>query len=152
MYQTKKLVSMQRFSMYHVAAIQIQWFWRKYKQQFQKVSIVDQAAHKIQRRWRSHTNTKIFQFFKQLIEFKERGDPRELLRSINPRETQLLDVASNVHVRFRLGGEKFPPTVYYKIFTHGGLCDVNSYAPRDYNHERRTLKDAKKHLHPKLAE
>ena len=87
-----------------------------------------------------------------MIDFKERGNPKELLRSINPREIALLDVASNVHVRFRLGGEKFPPTVYYKIFTHGSLCDVNSYAPRDYNEERRYFKNSKKHVHPHLTE
>jgi len=43
-----------------------------------------------------------------------------------------LDVASNVHIRFRLGGENFPPTIYYKIYCHGSVCDINSFAPRDY--------------------
>jgi hypothetical protein len=49
---------------------------------------------------------------------RERGDPRELLKSINPREAQLADAASGIHVRFRLGGTVFPPLVFYKIFTH----------------------------------
>ena len=49
---------------------------------------------------------------------RERGDPKELLRSINPREAQLADAASGIHVRFRLGGTVFPPLVFYKIYTH----------------------------------
>ena len=37
-----------------------------------------------------------------------------------------------MHVRFRLGGDRFPPLIYYKLYIHSGLCDVNSFAPRDY--------------------
>jgi hypothetical protein len=44
---------------------------------------------------------------------------------------------AGTHVRFRLGGHRFPPEVYFKIFTHRPLCDVNSFAPRDYNFERK---------------
>lgn len=44
----------------------------------------------------------------------------------------LLDPAAKCHIRFRLGGEKFPPLIYYKIFTHGPLCDIGAFAPRDY--------------------
>ena len=40
-------------------------------------------------------------------------------------------------MRFRFGGHRFPPEVYFKIFTHRPLCDVNSFAPRDYNFERK---------------
>ena len=28
--------------------------------------------------------------------------------------------------------EKFPPNIYYKIFTYRPVTDVNSFAPRDY--------------------
>jgi hypothetical protein len=31
-----------------------------------------------------------------------------------------------------LGGTKFPPLIYYKIFSHGGIVDIGSFAPRDY--------------------
>lgn len=54
------------------------------------------------------------------------------MKSINPAEAGLLDPAARCHLRFRLGGEKFPPLIYYKIFTHGGLVDINAFAPRDY--------------------
>ena len=56
----------------------------------------------------------------------------ELLKSINPSEAGLLDGAARCHIRFRLGGEKFPPLIYYKIFSHGGIVDINAFAPRDY--------------------
>lgn len=50
-----------------------------------------------------------------------------------------------MHLRFRLGGENFPPNIYYKIYIHGSYCDVNSYAPRDYS----TLKKPENtHSHP----
>ena len=26
----------------------------------------------------------------------------------------------------------FPPKIYYKIYVNGPLCDINSYAPRNY--------------------
>lgn len=68
---------------------------------------------------------------------RERGDPRELLRVINPREAQLADAASGVHVRFRLGGTTFPPLVFYKIFTHRSIVDICAFGPRDYASEVR---------------
>jgi hypothetical protein len=56
-----------------------------------------------------------------------------LLKVINPVEAQLLDPAVGAHVRFRLGGLDWPPQIYYKIFLHSPVCDVNSYAPRNYS-------------------
>lgn len=61
--------------------------------------------------------------------------PTCLYRSIVPSEASLLDRAAGVHVRFRLGGVIFPPMVLYKIFTHKPLCDINSFAPRNYSKE-----------------
>jgi hypothetical protein len=28
--------------------------------------------------------------------------------------------------------EKFPPNIYYKIFTHRNVADIGAFAPRDY--------------------
>jgi len=78
----------------------------------------DRAARVIQRAWLGFRNSRIFRYYRDLIHFRERGDPRELLKSINPREAQLADAASGIHVRFRLGGTVFPPLVFYKIYTH----------------------------------
>lgn len=77
-----------------------------------------------------------------MLYFHQKGNPKDILRAINPSEAFLIDGASNIHIRFRLGGEKFPPLIYYKIYTHGGICDINSYAPRDYTMVRKvTMKE-----------
>lgn len=60
---------------------------------------------KIQRAWRSFTNVRIFKYYKELINFKEKGDPTQLLKSVNPGEAFILDAATKCHVRFRLGGD-----------------------------------------------
>ena len=54
-------------------------------------------------------------------------------------ESKYIDNASGIHVRFRLGGEKFPPYIMYKIYTHHPLVDLGSFAPRNY-----TLETSKK--------
>ncbi|KAH0789255.1 IQ calmodulin-binding motif family protein [Histomonas meleagridis] len=69
---------------------------------------------------------------KEIIQFRNKGDPASLLRVINPIEAKLLDSSIGAHVRFRLGGTGWPPQIYYKIFLHSPVCDVNSYAPRNY--------------------
>ena len=42
-------------------------------------------------------------------------------------------VFPGLHVRFRLGGECFPPRLLYKIFTHRPVTDICSFCPRNYN-------------------
>ncbi|CAM9878137.1 unnamed protein product, partial [Chrysoparadoxa australica] len=66
------------------------------------------------------------------LRFQLSGDPRLMLRTINPEETDLFDKAAGVHVRFRLGGHTFPPTIYYKVYTHNPVSDVGAFAPRYY--------------------
>ena len=82
------------------------------------------------------TFRQIFAYYRDTIQFREQGSAAELLKCINPREARLLDRAAQVHVRFRLGGMVFPPTVYYKIYAHGAVTDVGAYAPRDYTAAR----------------
>ena len=36
--------------------------------------------------------------------------------------------------------QKFPPLIYYKIFTHGSIVDINAFAPRDYEKMRKEKK------------
>ncbi|KAJ1548880.1 hypothetical protein HK405_013529, partial [Cladochytrium tenue] len=61
----------------------------------------------------------IQRFYRDLIRFRERGDPAKLLRFVNPKEAKLIDPASNVHVRFRLGGG------WYKRFENNGWRAVS---------------------------
>ena len=88
----------------------------------------------------SHTppsRRQIYHFYVDLIKFRERGDPQLMLKCINPKEASLIDSASGLHVRFRLGGASFPPTIYYKIFCHAPVADMCSFAPKDYVDARR---------------
>ncbi|XP_066517476.1 protein MFI-like [Hoplias malabaricus] len=104
--------------------------------------VYDQAARIIQRLWRKHVNIAVFKYFKDLVNFGSHGDPRNLLKYVNPREAEMLDAASGVYVRFRLGGTTFPPNVYYKIFTHRPIVDLCASSPKDYTHA------GQKHLVP----
>lgn len=82
---------------------------------------------------------------------REQGDPKQLLKCINPREADLMDAAAGVHVRLRLGGETFPPMIYYKIFTRRPVADVCSFGPRNYSQELRPYGEPKKITITKLA-
>ncbi|KAM7435649.1 hypothetical protein ABFA07_014441 [Porites harrisoni] len=92
----------------------------------------EEAAKIIQRSWRQHIDVQVYRYYRDLINFKSRGDPSSMLKCINPREAELLDAAAGVHIKFRLAGEKFPPNIYYKIFTHRNIVDLCANAPRDY--------------------
>jgi len=125
------------------ASIQYEWRSREYARRKRKSprrrrrqSPELRAALLMQERWRRYTNRMIFRYFRDLIYFREQGDPAQLLKSINPKEASLMDTALAVHVRFRLGGAAYPPTIYYKVFTHGAVTDVCSFAPRDYTRHK----------------
>ncbi|XP_026793880.2 protein MFI [Pangasianodon hypophthalmus] len=96
--------------------------------------LYDRAARVIQRTWRKHANIVVFKYFKNLVNFRNQGDPRLLLKYVNPREADILDAASGVYIRFRLGGTSFPPNIYYKIFTHRPIVDMCANSPKDYTH------------------
>ncbi|KXJ17075.1 Uncharacterized protein C11orf65 [Exaiptasia diaphana] len=64
----------------------------------------NEAAKVIQRSWRKHIDTQVYRYYKDLINFKTRGDPALMLRCINPREADILDSAAGVHIKFRLAG------------------------------------------------
>uniref|UniRef100_G3NBU8 Uncharacterized protein n=1 Tax=Gasterosteus aculeatus aculeatus TaxID=481459 RepID=G3NBU8_GASAC len=98
------------------------------------------AARVIQRTWRSHVNREVFKYFKELISHCNQQDPRGILKTVNPREAQLMDAAAGVFIRIRLGGTTFPPNVYYKIFTHAPIVDLCASSPKDY-----TKPDLQKH-------
>ncbi|KAJ3188239.1 hypothetical protein HDU85_005389 [Gaertneriomyces sp. JEL0708] len=91
-----------------------------------------EAAIRIQRMWKSYYNLKIYRFYRDLIKYRLRGHPGKILRFINPQESRLMDPAMAIHVRFRLGGSSFPPTIFYKIFAHKSLIDMNAFSPRYY--------------------
>ncbi|GMH32346.1 hypothetical protein BSKO_00180 [Bryopsis sp. KO-2023] len=110
------------------AVVTIQRSWRYYIPR-------RDAARKIQNAWRGIRNRRVYEYYRSLIRFREEGDPKILLKCVNPKEAGLVDAAAGVHVRLRLGGETFPPMIYYKIFTHRPIADVCSFGPRNYSQE-----------------
>lgn len=46
----------------------------------------------------------VYRYYRDLINFKTRGNPGLMLRCINPQEAKLLDAASGIHIKFRLAG------------------------------------------------
>lgn len=129
-----------------VASIIIQTAWRnrQYRNRIANMNALQQnvihdvfiAAEIIQMCWRTYCNKRVYRYFRDLVTKSLKGAPFDLLRSIIPNEVHCLDRASGVHVRFRLGGKVFPPKIYFKIYTHRPLCDVNAFAPRNYVKER----------------
>ncbi|KAK7877597.1 hypothetical protein WMY93_031700 [Mugilogobius chulae] len=91
-----------------------------------------QAALVIQKAWRSYLFRAVFEYYKELISLCNKGDPQMILKSVNPREGELLDAAAGVFIRFRLGGTTFPPSIFYKIFTYRPITDLCASSPRTY--------------------
>ncbi|CAF3953883.1 unnamed protein product [Rotaria sp. Silwood2] len=101
-----------------------------------------EGLRKIQRLWRRYIDVQVFRFYRDLIHFHNNGDPQILMRTINPTESKYIDSAAGVRIRFRLAGERFPPTIYYKIFTNRPIQDICANAPRDYTRPYLRLKSA----------
>lgn len=100
------------------------------------------AVRLITRAWQRFSDVRIYRYYRDLIKFRERGDPGLMLKCINPAEASLVDAAAGVHVRFRLGGDQFPPAIFYKIFIHNPLVDICAFAPRDYTmHKQKGAKE-----------
>jgi len=110
------------------------------------------SIKKIQDAWRSYTNRKVYKYYRDIVLLKTQTKPAQLLKAINPTEAQLLEIGSNLNIRFRLGGERFPPTIYYKIFANRGICDMNSFAPRDYSKMSKEHREEKKMFYKEYKE
>ncbi|XP_053241751.1 protein MFI isoform X2 [Podarcis raffonei] len=106
------------------------------------------AATVIQRAWKRWLDIGVFDYYKDLITFRICGEPYHLMRFIDPKEAGFIDAAAGIHIRFRLGGVKFPPCVYYKIFTHRPVVDLCANSPKDYaklaakSRQRRSFQEA----------
>ncbi|KAL5040302.1 hypothetical protein BDV3_006587 [Batrachochytrium dendrobatidis] len=98
--------------------------------------VVENSASKIQRVWRRYYSMRIYKFYRNLIKYSEQGNPKRLLKFINPKEAQYVDDSLGTHIRFRLGGHIFPPTIYYKVFVHKSIVDMNAFSPRNYTDEK----------------
>lgn len=58
---------------------------------------------------------------------RQQAEPRVLLACINPAEAALVDCASGVHVRLRLGGEAWPPQLLYCVYVHSTVAGMSVF-------------------------
>ena len=126
----------QAFDVKRRAAISIQRAWRRKIGGLTQRPSLEAAAGVIQRSYRRHRDRAVYQYYRDLIRLRENADTAQMLCSINPTEGQLAESATGLHVRFRLGGESFPPHIMYKIYTHRPVTDIGSFCPRNYVQER----------------
>lgn len=93
-----------------------------------------------------------YRYYRDLIYFRESSDPISLMRLINPKESKLLDLSTDIKIRFRLSApiEKVgssalsssalsPPQIMYKIYINKKIVDLNSFSPRNYIHVAQKL-------------
>jgi len=78
------------------------------------------AKNIIVRAWKRYLDRKTFQILKNSLNEIKKLCTNEILRKLNPRESVLFDdPLSRGKIRFRFGGETFPPYIYYKIYSSG---------------------------------
>jgi len=131
-----------KYRVYHIAAAEIQFVWRawhKYREErsrrhYDKSEIF--SARMLQKWYRRSKDRAIYRSLRDIVNFRNQGDPILLLKSVSPDDAAICDAATKTIVRLRLGGERFPPQIYFKVFTQSAVCDVNAFAPRDYSSER----------------
>lgn len=110
-------VCRRRFLYVRRCIMRVQRAFRDYADRLRRRVTPNEAAKTIQHAWRSHSSRRVYRYYRDMVAAVERrGDPRSLLRAAFPHEAQLADAAAGVHVRFRLGGEAFPPVIYFKVF------------------------------------
>uniref|UniRef100_A0A671DT98 Uncharacterized protein n=1 Tax=Rhinolophus ferrumequinum TaxID=59479 RepID=A0A671DT98_RHIFE len=79
----------------------------------------DISALTIQRAWVSHLNKTTFRLLKQTICAAEHCVTHEIVKKVSPLEADLVkDPSMKCKVKFRFGGETFPPFIVFKIFLH----------------------------------
>ncbi|VDN15840.1 unnamed protein product [Dibothriocephalus latus] len=97
----------------------------------------DKAAVIIQRKWRSYMDILVFKYLQRLLVYSKELVAEDFLKYINPREAALADTAAGLVVRLRLNGERFPPTICYKIFTYRPVKDLGITSPKNYAFKKR---------------
>lgn len=83
------------------------------------------AVRTIEKWWGGIRDRRVFKLFKQAVCGAESSFTRDIIRKLNPSDAALLqDPAVRARVKFRLGGECFPPIILYKIFFSKDLIHV----------------------------
>merc|ERR1712168_962058 len=102
-------------------------------------SLANRAAQIIQRAWRCWVNKAPFKWCKAMLYHADKSDTaKTLLKFISPGDANMIDQATGVKVRLRLGvhsdqdGEKL--AIFYKLFTSRPVIDLCASSPRQYTH------------------
>ena len=53
-----------------------------------------EAALVVQEAWRRYTSVRIYRYYRDLINFRSSGNPKDMLKCINPSEAALLEASS----------------------------------------------------------
>ncbi|RUS83432.1 hypothetical protein EGW08_008804 [Elysia chlorotica] len=73
----------------------------------------------------------MFRLLKHSLCAAENSLSYEILRKVSPKEADFLaDKSQQVRVRFRFGGEEFPPMIFFKIFIHSQAQKVKYMSGR----------------------
>ncbi|CAI8019507.1 Putative uncharacterized protein CXorf58 [Geodia barretti] len=83
----------------------------------QQVAMMAGAVAVIESWWWSTKNRKVFRILKETVRSAERSLTNDVIRKVCPTEAELLkDPTMKTKIKFRFGGERFPPTIMFKIF------------------------------------
>jgi hypothetical protein len=87
-------------------------------EQMDNFMIRGEAAKVIWNAWIQYKQRCIFKVMKKAIKRAEYLMSVELIKKLSPKEASILvDPTTQARIRFRMGGESFPPTVMFKIYT-----------------------------------
>ena len=78
------------------------------------------AACALQRFWRSHLSRRVYRMLVSVLRRAELLSASEVVSAADPAEAKLLsDAGTSARVRLRLAGERFPPSLVYKVYVQG---------------------------------
>jgi len=115
-----------------IAAVKIQSQWRRVKAIITQ-SKENHAASIIQNLFRRKEYSRVYKIMRDFINFHLVGNPRQMLKKLNPREAHYMDLSNKIYLRLRLGGTEFPPSIFYRVYTVESICDINAFAPKNYD-------------------
>ncbi|KAL8593909.1 hypothetical protein ACOMHN_048346 [Nucella lapillus] len=85
----------------------------------QKELELQAAASVIERAWIAFRDKQMFRLLKHSVCAAENSLTLEILRKVCPKEADFFrDKSLQIRVRFRFGGEEYPPLIFFKIYTH----------------------------------
>lgn len=78
------------------------------------------AASVIERAWVAYRDKQMFRLLKHSVCAAENSLSLEILRKVCPKEAEFFkdNKCIQIRVRFRFGGDEFPPLIFFKVYIH----------------------------------